>query len=168
MFKNIWLNENFPASVKSSNKEHRSKRNFDQVVPRSHELLESKIEESIFVGCRSSIQANGGYPVHRSAKGTEERRKKHEVRLWMRNPEDLTSGFCALASCLRPWRHPLPVRWFQGVANTVCRSNCHLKFSRAARFTFVAFLPAFTMRTKKFVRRNLMFHERVQFLWKRE
>lgn len=38
---------------------------------------------------------------------------------------------------------------FRGVANTVCRSNCHLKFSRAARFTFVASLPTFTKRTKK-------------------
>lgn len=33
------------------------------------------------MGCRSSIQDYGGYPVHRSVKGTEEKRKEREVRL---------------------------------------------------------------------------------------
>lgn len=117
-----------------------------------------KTEEGIFMGCRSSIQEYGGYPVHRSAKGREERMKEREVRLWMRNPEDLTFGSRALACCLRLWRHPLPVRWFHGGCERApyAAATVVLNFSGAAEIYLRRYSPQLLRWERKNPWRNLM------------
>ena len=59
-----------------------------------------KAEEGIFMGCRSSIQEYGGYPVHRSAKG----RRREDEGAWsaFMNEEFRGSDLRVPCTCVLP------------------------------------------------------------------